>query len=234
VVCCAQSLVNDATLTTIGSAYGTTDINSCSVDLNSLTTATVDGATYQFDAYYDNSGNINIARRPPGSSTWTNLGAGGGSGNGNEYFNVYDPVAKTWTNNLVIDGEQTSVNAYLNNLVYAANGKLEMSWTWRATPNWQTNSNIMYAQSPDNGTTWTGLGGGNPYTLPIIQSGSPSTSVGQVIKNISQGDSFINQTSMTADANSNPIIATYYAPGWHAISATAGSGNPNRQYMLVY
>ena len=341
---CRGQLAPDATLTTVGAAYGTTDINSCSVDLNNLVTATVGGTTYQFVAYYDNSGDINIARRSLGSSTWTDLdtninivtptdgdvtaasllgddhntiamavdstgdlnmsfgmhnvslnydisnasvmgstgsflsttftaqtssnspvlinsttsneatypdfynipgssdllfayrngGSGGGSGNGDEYFNVYDPVAKTWTNTLVINGEKTSVNAYLNNLVYAPNGQLEMSWTWRATPNWQTNSNIMYAQSSNNGTSWSGLGGADPYTLPIIQSGNPRQSDGQVVQTIPEGDSFINQTSMTADASSNPIIATYYAPGWNATSATAGSGNPNRQYMLVY
>jgi hypothetical protein len=331
-------------------AYGATDINSCSVDLNNLVTATVGGVTYQFAAYYDNGGNINIARRSLGSSTWTDLntginivtpsdgnvtaasllsddhntialavdstgdlnmsfgmhnvslnyeisntsvmgstssflatnftlqnstndptlfpsggsttneatypdfynipgsndllfayrngGAGGGSGNGNEYFNVYDPQTKTWTNNLVINGELTSVNAYLNNLVYTSTGNLLMSWTWRATSNWQTNSNIMFAQSPDNGTTWYQQGGATKYDLPIIQKtvGGPggdtdTKSVAQVVENIPENDSFINQTSMTVDANNNPFIASYDTPNWNPSNDT---GNPNRQYMLWY
>jgi beta-glucanase (GH16 family) len=156
---------------------------------------------------------------------YRNGGAGGGSGNGDEYFDVYSPASKTWTNNLVINGEQTSVNAYLNRLAFDPNGTLLMSWTWRATPNWQTNSNILFAQSPDDGTTWYEQGGGTQYTLPIIQSGSPASSVAQVIETIPQNSSFINQTSMTVNANGNPIIATWLDPS---------STNPNRQYVLYY
>jgi hypothetical protein len=178
----------------------------------------------------------------PGSNdllfAYRNGGAGGGSGNGNEYFNVYDPQTKTWTNNLVINGELTSVNAYLNNLVYTSTGNLLMSWTWRATSNWQTNSNIMFAQSPDNGTTWYQQGGATKYDLPIIQKtvGGPggdtdTKSVAQVVENIPENDSFINQTSMTVDANNNPFIASYDTPNWNPSNDT---GNPNRQYMLWY
>ena len=171
----------------------------------------------------------------PGSSNllfaYRNGGAGGGSGNGNQYFNIYNPATKTFSNNLVINGIQTSVNAYLNNLVYTSTRNLLMSWTWRATSNWQTNSNIMFAQSPDNGTSWYKQGGTTSYTLPIIQTGSPATSVAQIIENIPQNSSFINQTSMAVDAADNPFIASYWAPGWNT---TTNSGNPNRQYMLAY
>jgi autotransporter-associated beta strand protein len=353
----AQSL--NGTLTNIpisaGSTavpYFATDINSCSVDLNNLITATVGGVTNQFIAFYDKSGNIWLGRRTPGSSSWSDVntginivtptdgnvtatsllgddhntiaiavdstghlnmsfgmhnvvlnydissasvmgtgtftvptmvaqtaanaptlfasggsttneatypdfynipgssnllfayrngGAGGGSGNGNEYFNVYNPTTNTWTNTFVTEGEQpdpNSVNAYLNNLVYDSNNNLLMSWTWRATPNWQTNSNIMFAQSPDNGTTWYQQGGTTKYDLPMIQLTTPtdtdSAAVAQVVENIPQGDSFINQTSMAVDRNNNPLIASYETPGWTPTSITSGSGNPNRQYMLYY
>ena len=157
--------------------------------------------------------------------TYRNGGSGGGSGNGNQYFDVYNPSTKTFSHNFVINGELTSVNAYLNRLVFDSNSNLLMSWTWRATPNWQTNSNIMFAQSPDVGTTWFQQGGGPQYTLPIIQSGTPASSVGQIIETIPQNSSFINQTSMTVDNSNNPLIATYLAPN---------SGNPNRQYVLYY
>ena len=157
--------------------------------------------------------------------TYRNGGSGGGSGNGNQYFDVYNPSTKTFSHNFVINGELTSVNAYLNRLVFDSNSNLLMSWTWRATPNWQTNSNIMFAQSPDVGTTWFQQGGGPQYTLPIIQSGTPASSVGQIIENIPQNSSFINQTSMTVDNSNNPLIATYLAPT---------AGNPNRQYVLYY
>jgi hypothetical protein len=167
---------------------------------------------------------------------YRNGGAGGGSGNGNQYVDAYNATAKTWTNNFMINGEATSVNAYLNGFVYDSNGNLLSTWTYRATPNWQTNSNIMFAQSPDNGVTWYPQGGATPYTLPIEQTSPPGTAnqVAQIIENIPQGDSFINQTSMTVDNFNRPMAATYLAPGWTATSSTSGSGNPNRQYMLFY
>jgi hypothetical protein len=166
--------------------------------------------------------------------TYRNGGAGGGSGNGNQYFNIYNPNTNTWSQTFVINGEQTSVNAYLNRLVYTSTNNLLMSWTWRATPNWQTNSNIMFAQSPDNGITWAQQGGAPAYALPIIQNtsaGGDPNAVGQVVVNIPQGSSFINQTSMTVDALNRPMVSSYMAPNWNVASS---SGDPNRQYMLWY
>jgi autotransporter-associated beta strand protein len=174
---------------------------------------------------------------------YRNGGAGGGSGNGNEYFDIYDPATKTFTNNFVVNGEQTSVNAYLNNLVYDHNGNLLMSWTWRATPNWQTNSNIMFAQSPDNGLTWTTQNGASSYVLPIIQSlqnGGTAASVGQIIKTIPQNSSFINQTSMAVDAQNRPMVASYWVPVGSVMNPIDDPSNPHnstykvRQYMLEY
>lgn len=167
--------------------------------------------------------------------TYRNGGAGGGSGNGNQYFNTYNPTTRTWSQTFVINGIQTSVNAYLNSMDYDANNNLVMTWTYRATANWQTNSNIYYAQSPDNGVTWKNQTG-TAYTLPLVQNtgGATTASNPQVIKTIPQGDSFINQTSMSFDTRNHPMVATYFSPGWTATSATAGSGNPNRQYELVY
>jgi hypothetical protein len=166
--------------------------------------------------------------------TYRNGGAGGGSGNGNQYFDVYNPATHAWTNQLVINGEQTNVNAYLNSLAYDSHNNLLMTWTWRATPNWQTNSNILFAQSPDNGTTWYRQGGTTQYALPILQNttaGGTAAQVAQVVKAIPQNSSFINQTSMTIDGNDHPLVATYWAPNWNPATS---SGDPNRQYMLVY
>ena len=168
--------------------------------------------------------------------SYRNGGAGGGSGNGNQYMDIYDPTTNTWSQSFVVNGEQTSVNAYLNNLVYTSTGNLLMTWTWRASPDWQTNSNIMFAQSPDNGITWYQQGGATQYALPIIQSGTPAASVGQIIKAIPQNSSFINQTSMAVDQKDRPMVASYWVP-------TTATGDPSgsypanyvqRQYMLEY
>jgi autotransporter-associated beta strand protein len=204
------------------------------------------GSAWTNEATYPDFYNI------PGSSNllfaYRNGGAGGGSGNGNEYFDIYNPTASAgsqWTGTFVTNGEQTSVNAYLNNLVYDSNNNLLMSWTWRASSDWQTNSNIMFAQSADDGIAWSQQGGSPAYTLPIIQTGTPAASVAQVVKAIPQNSSFINQTSMAVDRNNNPIVATYWAPGtqtspgvWTGTNANNApntqTNNPNLQYMLEY
>ncbi|MGN6625298.1 MAG: BNR-4 repeat-containing protein, partial [Tepidisphaeraceae bacterium] len=111
------------------------------------------------------------------------------------------------------------------------------SWTWRASPAYQTNSNIMFAQSPDNGATWYKQGGTTAYGQPIIQNtsaGGNANQVAQVIQNIPQNSSLINQTSMTADANGNPFIATWLAPGSDASKPASATNNPDRNYMLYY
>lgn len=188
--------------------------------------ATTNEVTYPEFYNIPNSNNLLFIYR--------NGGAGGGSGNGNQYFDVYNPSTRTWTNQFVINGEQTSVNAYLNNLAYDSHNNLLMTWTWRATGNWQTNSNILFAQSPDNGTTWYRQGGSPPYMLPILQdnsAGGTAAQVAQIVKAIPQNSSFINQTSMAVDANDNPLVATYWSPNWNT---TTNTGDPNRQYMLVY
>lgn len=147
-------------------------------------------------------------------------GTGGGSGNGDQYFVRYDAETKTFSKNRVINGQADSVNAYLNSLVYDSAGNLHMTWTWRDTPAFQTNHNIMYGVSPDNGQTWTNQAG-EPYTLPITRPQA------QIIANIPQQSTLINQTSMTLDSQDRPLVATWYAPG-------AAQGNHTRQYMLHY
>jgi hypothetical protein len=181
-------------------------------------------------------------------------GSSGGSGNGNQYINIYSPATGTWTNTKLTNGEATSVNAYFNNLTFDSTGKLLGTWTWRASPNWQTNSNIMFAESPDNGVNWYKWTGNTQtvdgkvvytnsaaakYTLPIIQSGSPAASVGNVVWSIPQNSSFINQASMTVDNRDRPIVASYWAPGTLGFTNStqapnATTNNPDRQYMLAY
>lgn len=157
--------------------------------------------------------------------SYRNGGTGGGSGNGNNYLDIYNPASRTWSQNFTINGESTSVNGYINRLAYSSTGKLMMSWTWRATPNWQTNSNIMFAQSTNNGSTWTTQSG----VSEIAASGGITQSTAQIIETIPEGSSLINQSNMAVDRNSNPVIATWYAPG-----SLEGGSNNTRQYMLVY
>jgi hypothetical protein len=197
----------------------------------SLASTTIDQVTYPQFYNIPGTGNLLFTYRDTD-------GTSGGSGNGNQYFVTYNSATQSFTDKQIVNGEATSVNAYLNRLVYTPGGTLESTWTWRATPNWQTNSNIMFGQSPDNGATWFQQNGSTQYTLPIIQSGSPAAARAQVVWTLPQNTSFINQTDMTLDKNNRPLVATYWAPGTtgstNATQAVSSSNNPNRQYMLVY
>jgi autotransporter-associated beta strand protein len=198
---------------------------------------TIDQVTYPEFYYVPNSsgqpsGNLLFDYRDAGSAS------GGGSGNGNTFFGVYNSSSKSFADpQEVLDGAITSVNGYQNRLVYDSNGNLDMTWTWRSTPAFQTNNNILFAQSPNNGLTWTQQGGATPYTLPIIannSSGGTGSQVAQVVEAISQNSSLINQSSMTVDKNNNPVLATWLTPNGNASLPVSSTNNPNMQYELYY
>jgi hypothetical protein len=204
---------------------------------NAFTQTGIDQVTYPEFYYVPNSngtpsGNLIFDFRNPGSAS------GGGSGNGNTYFTEYTASNSSFADpEEVLDGSITSVNGYQNSLVYDTNGNLLMSWTWRATPNYQTNEDILFAQSPNNGLTWYQQGGTTQYTLPIVSnqaSGTVASQVAQIIENTPQNSSLINQSWMTVDKNNNPVIATWLTPDGNASEGVSTSNNPNRQYMLYY
>ncbi|HUB25605.1 MAG TPA: BNR-4 repeat-containing protein [Tepidisphaeraceae bacterium] len=204
---------------------------------STFTQTGIDQVTYPEFYYVPNangtpSGNLIFDFRNPGSAS------GGGSGNGNTYFTEYNASTGSFADpEEVLDGSITSVNGYQNSLVYDSNGNLLMSWTWRATPNYQTNENILFAQSPNNGVTWYQQGGTTQYTLPIVSnqaSGTVASQVAQIVENIPQNSSLINQSWMTVDKNNNPVIATWLTPDGNASEGVSLSNNPNRQYMLYY
>lgn len=75
----------------------------------------------------------------------------GGSGNGNEYYNVYDSVRKRWTPLLdtpLLDGER-KCSAYGTGPKKGPDGMFHMLWMWRDTPNAGSNHSLTYARSPD-------------------------------------------------------------------------------------
>jgi BNR repeat-containing family member/PEP-CTERM motif len=146
----------------------------------------------------------------------------GGSGNGNSYLNRYDTDTDTWSalQTPLFDGISSSVNAYFNSLAFDSQGVLHATWTDRSTPAFQTNHNIYYARSADQGATWTKMDG-TPYTMPITES------TAELVVPIPENSTLINQTSMAVDKNDHPVVATWWAPGTE-------QGDFTRQYMLSY
>ncbi len=141
----------------------------------------------------------------------------GASGNGNLVLNRYDLKTAKWTrvqDNLV-DGEKAR-NAYPQ-IAVDTRGSIHVSWVWRESGDVATNHDLCYARSTDGGKTWT-RSNGEKYQIPI------NASTAEYVWRIPQKSELINQTSMAADADGNPYIATYWR--------SADSSVP--QYRLVY
>ncbi len=141
----------------------------------------------------------------------------GGSGNGNLVINQYNHLTNKWQQlqSNLIDGEGKR-NAYWQAFV-DVKGIIHISWVWRESPDVASNHDLCYARSADGGITWT-TSTGKQYQLPI------TAATAETVCTIPQKSELINQTSMFADANGKPYIATYWRD----------SGDRIPQYHLVY
>ena len=127
----------------------------------------------------------------------------GASGRGNLVMNRYNVQNKKWErlHSILIDGEGKR-NAYWQ-LYVDTKGIIHLSWVWRETWMVETNHDMCYARSYDNGETWYKTSG-EQYILPITEASAEYACI------IPQGSELINQTSMSANKNGNPYIATYW------------------------
>lgn len=141
----------------------------------------------------------------------------GGSGNGNLMINRYNIETKKWitVQDNLIDG-QGKRNAYIQTTV-DAKGTIHVSWVWRESPDVASNHDLCYAKSVDGGVTWQ-KSTGEKYQLPIHANNA------EYALKIPQNSELINQTSMFADENGNPFIATYWRE----------QGETVPQYHIVY
>lgn len=127
----------------------------------------------------------------------------GGSGRGNLVMNRYRQASGKWERlqDKLIDGEGRR-SAYWQ--AYAdRQGVLHLSWVWRESPDVASNHDLAYARSRDGGRTWE-RADGTPYRLPITAG-----SAGYALR-IPQRSELINQTSMAADGQGHPYIASYW------------------------
>ena len=141
----------------------------------------------------------------------------GGSGNGNLVINRYQTKQKTWKqiqHNLV-DGEGKR-NAYWQACT-DSKGSIHISWVWRESPDVASNHDLCYARSDDGGITWM-KSTGEQYRLPI------NAATAEYACRIPQGSELINQTSMYADEEGKPFIATYWRDAQDSVP----------QYHLIY
>lgn len=141
----------------------------------------------------------------------------GSSGKGNLVLNRYRVKDKSWNQvqDVLLDGEGER-NAYWQ-AALDEKGTFHLSWVWRETGDVASNHDIGYARSRDGGQTWE-KSTGEAYRMPITQA------TAEYALRIPQRSELINTTSMSADGQGNPYIATYWRP--------AGTTVP--QYQLVY
>ena len=127
----------------------------------------------------------------------------GASGNGDLVLDRYCTEERRWerVQDVLIDGEGQR-NAYPQMYV-DCNDNIHLSWVWRESYMVETNHDMCYACSGDGGRTWTRTDG-NLCGIPITAANAEYAAF------IPQGSELMNQTSMTADSEGHPYIATYW------------------------
>ena len=127
----------------------------------------------------------------------------GASGRGNLIINKYSIKSKQWRqlHSNLIDGENKR-NAYWQVCV-DNKGIIHISWVWRESSDVSSNHDMCYARSTDGGVTWE-KSTSEKYSLPI------TAATAEYVWKIPQKSELINQTSMCADADGNPYIASYW------------------------
>jgi hypothetical protein len=90
----------------------------------------------------------------------------GGSGDGNEIYNIYSTETKSWRRLLdapLTDG-QGLMNAYQSQPTLMADNWYHVYWVWRDTPDCATNHDLSYMKSPDLINWFNAFG--EPVKLP--------------------------------------------------------------------
>jgi hypothetical protein len=127
----------------------------------------------------------------------------GGSGNGINLYNLYDPKTQTWKRFLdtpLFDGEGKR-NAYPVGPSLDTEGFFNVHWVWRDTPDCSTNQHLSYARSRDL-VNWESAFG-TKIDLPIRFDQSEL-----IVDPIPVGGGIINGGhKMSFDSKNRPLIA---------------------------
>jgi hypothetical protein len=129
----------------------------------------------------------------------------GGSGNGNEIYNIYAPDTKTWRRLLdqpLTDG-RGKMNAYPRGPLRGPDGWFHLTWIWRDTPDCCTNHDLSYAKSKDL-VNWQ-TADGTPLTLPITID-----TKGVILDPIPVKGGLINGTGSIGFDSKDRVIISYH------------------------
>jgi hypothetical protein len=127
----------------------------------------------------------------------------GGSGNGSQFWNVYNDTTKTWSrlfDTALFDG-QGQMNAYVRQPVRGPDGFYHLTWIWRDTSDCATNHDISYARSRDM-RTWENSSG-EAYSLPITLENSG------IVDPVPSGKGLLNSLQWTGFDLEGRVIVSY-------------------------
>jgi len=130
----------------------------------------------------------------------------GGSGNGDEIYNVYDRKTKTWRKLLdkpLTDG-RGKMNAYMHGPKLGPDGYFHMTWMWRDTPDCRTNHDFSYARSKDL-IHWENAAG-QALSLPLTLG----VTKGVIVDPVPAGGGIINVTGWAGFDSKNRVVVSYH------------------------
>ena len=172
----------------------------------------------------------------------------GGSGSGDWFLNRYRVATRAWTpvhadgsgvqQPLLLGRGAAPDNCfYPDRLTLGPDGMLHLAGVFRYNSDspagevgYQTNHRYVYLRSPDNGLTWQ-RSDGSAIQLPVVEAewfrNLGASHVPEIVEDIPEGSSLINESGMTTDSAGRPIIASWWAAG-------APSGDHTRQYHIFF
>ncbi len=127
----------------------------------------------------------------------------GGSGDGEQIYNVYDHSTRSWSRLLdqpLLSGEGR-MNAYPRGPIAGPDGYFHLVWIWRDNPNAETSHTISYARSPDL-IEWENLQG-ERLSLPI------TIETGEVVDPVPPEGGAINGNVVLGFDSRDRVIVSY-------------------------
>jgi hypothetical protein len=153
----------------------------------------------------------------------------GGSGNGDQYFNVYDENTRSWRRLLdhqLTDG-QGRMNAYFQGPVSGPDGFYHLVWVWRDSPDCSTDHDLCYARSRDL-VHWE-TSSGKPFSLPIRVESA------EIVDPVKPHGGIINGgTEIGFDSRERPVITyqKFDTNGFNQIYAARLEEGLWKQYQI--
>lgn len=152
----------------------------------------------------------------------------GGSGNGSDIYNRYDPDTRSWSRVLstpLLDGEGRR-NAYATQPILGPDGRFHLAWMWRDTPDAATNHTLSYARSADF-VHWE-RSDGTPLPLPI------TLATGEVVDPTPVRQGLINMTfNLGFDHAHRPIVVYHRYDEAGKSQAYAARPRPETTWEIV-